>query len=413
MPRLRQMASAIQYGSPSPRARTQARSLPLLLTWILLTPGCGHLGLHRAPATLQRGALPDLSFREGLTQKDLRENYLFLSDADFKQKLEGSLESSLLFFRSWVNTYYHDLARANLGPVELCLGDPHPENFGFIGFDQGARFVFNDLDDSGECPVGADALRYFTALRLSESAPTERDLLEEAISLYARLVQREGQPVQLAPGLIPDLESKRVKLLREYTRGKRFSRDSGVEPVHRELERSIRRAIEDGGHLAPGAEVLSVGSIPHETGGSGGLKRYWLLITSSARPDDAVDILELKQVPPAGVSMGGWPQETSAGDPRRFDRMMKAFWPGLSARQLGGVRIGRELYFLRSRTKAGLKLEKLDPHEFRNAILSEVSLLARYHRRLWAGAPPDEEWLKRNSAILASRFQALRERIRK
>jgi len=92
------------------------------------------------------------------------------------------------FFRSFVRLYYVDLGlhNPNVGSVSAGFGDAHLENFGFNVFADGVvRFVYNDFDDSGYCPVGLDSVRYFTVLRLLN---VEEKKIKELIKYYAKLV---------------------------------------------------------------------------------------------------------------------------------------------------------------------------------------------------------------------------------
>ncbi|MFX3675396.1 MAG: DUF2252 family protein, partial [bacterium] len=103
---------------------------------------------------------------ESLELSQLQKAYSFLSKEDFDLKLKSSLERPLMFFRSFTNVYYADTKVPAQIPLALCLGDAHPENFGFILFKDRTDYVFNDLDEAGACPIALDTLRYFTSLRM-------------------------------------------------------------------------------------------------------------------------------------------------------------------------------------------------------------------------------------------------------
>jgi len=101
------------------------------------------------------------------------------------------------FFRSFVGCYYEDLGYAKnqyVGLVSPAFGDAHLENFGYNVFaDRKVMFVYNDFDDSGYCPVGLDAVRYFTVLRLLN---VDDKKIKQLIKHYAKLVT-DKSPVDL------------------------------------------------------------------------------------------------------------------------------------------------------------------------------------------------------------------------
>src|SRR5262249_59112239 len=101
----------------------------------------------------------------------------------------------MIVFRVYHAAYHKDFAvnlrteaRAKIPAARgLCVGDAHPDNFGFLKFDTTMLYAFNDLDDSGHCPVALDALRYITAVRLF----FDKDLAETAAKRYVKVLKGE------------------------------------------------------------------------------------------------------------------------------------------------------------------------------------------------------------------------------
>ncbi len=140
-----------------------------------------------------------------------RDDYKNLSDSLFDAKMKEALQdSSLMFLRSFVNTYYSDLAASNNSQnIIYCLGDAHLENFGFLLFGSRTRFVFNDLDDSGPCPLEFDILRYFAAVDL---AMNDTQLVSDLIEEYVAVLNNKKNPADLPSSKFPDLPKKRKRI---------------------------------------------------------------------------------------------------------------------------------------------------------------------------------------------------------
>lgn len=326
-----------------------------------------------------------------------QETYQHLSPSAFEQKMNGALsEGPLMFFRSFVNTYYFDLAKTNDSPnLILCLGDAHPENFGFIDFKGETRFVFNDLDDSGVCPLEYDILRYFTAVDL---AFNDKNLLEDVIKEYVQVTNGHKEPTKIAKSLIPNLEKKRKKNLEKNTNGKTFLTSDELLPITAPIKNGLILEISKTGVLGT-FEILDIAEVPRETGGSGGLRRYWLLV----RSPEGQDILELKELSRPGVSYGTW-QQPSWTQNQRLEKVKKYTWND-SPTFYHAIRIQNHDFLIRSRTKDSVSLSKLSGTELKAYLLAQSGWFASYHRNFVKGEIPNlEQWLKQNLALMKSRY---------
>lgn len=229
---------------------------------------------------------------------DIRSLYPDLSDADFRKKLNGASDR-FHFLRTLVPAYYLFLQRnPPQGWDELwsqsgwCVGDAHPENFGILLSDSGnPLFTMNDIDDAGLCPLVADALRFFVAVRLYDRNLNLHDLYVE----YQNGVR--GAPIQY---------SRELKEMAKKAEGK-------VDPSGGWLS--------DGQHLKRGAigddvsgpewgvlqftiateygantKMWDAVRFQKDSGGSGGMLRYRVLIEASQ-----LQVVELKQIQAPGI----------------------------------------------------------------------------------------------------------------
>ncbi|WP_415063347.1 DUF2252 family protein [Bdellovibrio sp.] len=343
-------------------------------------------------------SLVNIAFKDTSVPPTLfSDTYKHLSPSAFEQKMKGALaEGPLMFFRSFVNTYYSDLAKTNDSPnLILCLGDAHPENFGFIDFKGETRFVFNDLDDSGVCPIEYDILRYFTAVAL---AFNDKKLLEDLSKEYLQVVNGQKDPLPVAKSHFPNLEKKRKKNLEKNTNGKNFLPSDELIPLSPQLKKGFILEISKTGVLGA-YEILDIAEVPRETGGSGGLRRYWLLVQAP----EGQDILELKELSRPGVSYGSW-QQPSWTQSQRLEKVKKYTWND-SPIFYHAIQIQNRDFLIRSRTKDSVSLSKLSSSELKAYLLAQSGWIASYHRTFVKGEIPNlGQWLEQNIALVKSRY---------
>lgn len=333
---------------------------------------------------------------EMVPKEKFRSTYSHLSDESYEQKLKGSLESPLLFFRSFVNTYYEEFKNQKQSTLKnTCFGDAHPENFGFILFDQQTRFVFNDLDDSGECSIEFDLLRYFTALSLSFN---EQALNDELLAHFIEVSQDHSKAQLIDSKLIADLEKKNKKILKEYISSDKFHAHEDVillDPEAVEEKLLILKKESLFKKIIP----LDMVQVKRETGGSGGLERFWLLVKGT---DAKLDILELKEIARSGLSFLQTQSYRSIDD--RFDNTKSELW-GASPLFYHPITFNGADYLVRSRTKDDVKLEKLQGADLHNYLKSQVSMLALHHSRVETLDPQKMgRWLKLHLPVLKNRY---------
>lgn len=327
----------------------------------------------------------------------LRSTYAHLNTEDFNLKLSGSLESSLLFFRSFVNTYYTEMSQQKKSSLKgTCFGDAHPENFGFILFGDKTRFVFNDLDDSGQCSLEFDLLRYFVAASLAFNDQQLSDLL---LNHLLEVFENEGKRVAIDPGLIPSLSKKNKKILEKYTTQTTFKALPELLSLSPQEKQTLGREVMKD-PLFERVTILDAVKVKRETGGSGGLDRYWLLIKDA---NTALDILELKELVSPGLS---YLQPQPVQTPGQRIQMLKQDLWGETPRFYHPIKIQNTDYLVRSRTKDDVNLEKLTKRELQQYLKAQVSLLALHHgKNKNIEVIKMGQWLKRSIPLLHQRFE--------
>jgi hypothetical protein len=359
--------------------------------------------IDRGPAQSAPFDLEDLRFESELDPRTFRSHYSFLTDAQYASKLKGSLTRPLMFFRSFVNSYYADLSShltsaskmSASSPRGICLGDPHPENFGFLAFTSGAQYVFNDLDDAGECPIAWDALRYFTALRLSGA---RQELFEHALDLYADIVRAKKAPKKLSSRFFPNLEKKRKQTLKRHVHEDQFVFSDELRALtDAKLRSDLATSISKLFSLKP-QHILDFGAVSREQGGSAGLDRYWVLIDPpSGRPPE---VLELKERARPAVQYGNWPSRDLS-----YEDLERLVWGDSSPLWSGSVSVDGRTFAVRSRTKEDLSQDELSENEWREVIEAQVSLLATTHARTWGREIPQlKTWIRNQSLVLHNRY---------
>ncbi|MBH46777.1 MAG: hypothetical protein CME71_01260 [Halobacteriovorax sp.] len=327
---------------------------------------------------------------ESLELSQLQKTYSFLSKEDFDLKLKSSLDRPLLFFRSFTNTYYADTKVPKQVPLALCLGDAHPENFGFILFKERTDYVFNDLDEAGVCPIALDALRYFTSLRMM-------GLSQRQTSRYTRYyiskLSKPSSAPRLPSNLLENLEKKRKKNLSKYTEDSRFKAHEDFDLLSQQEKADLLATIKNKlSHL----KVFDIISIKKESGGSAGLVRYWVLIEDQNK---VRDILELKPRVTAATSFS-----TDELADYSVVQLAKEIWGELPL-HFGEVELNENKYQVRSRSKDDINLTKLNDQEFDIVLKLQLWLMAKHHRLELESVPEQaSRWLDYNAELIFKRY---------
>src|SRR5262249_31492792 len=115
-------------------------------------------------------ALDPSEFVLPLDKASIRSLQPWVDNPTFELKWTSMQTSAIEFFGGARSSFHLHLALlppARLpGHGVLCHGDPKFDNFGWTRVQGASVFSDNDFDDSGFCPVAADALRYLVATDL-------------------------------------------------------------------------------------------------------------------------------------------------------------------------------------------------------------------------------------------------------
>jgi len=327
-----------------------------------------------------------------------------IDDAAFDAKWSAAIADPFAFFRAFAAAYHADLAALDASRVPggeaLCVGDAHPENFGWMRIGDDDVFAVNDFDDAGYCPVAFDAVRYFVALSLAED---DDGLTQSAIERYVDTVKDGSRAVTIDHGLAPSWSKVRSKGLSNATDGDAFilGDATGLAAVTPE-ERDTLAAFVAGDARLDGAVVRDAAAFTKTDGGSAGLLRYWLL----ADPSGDATILELKAVVKPGVEWGRHTRTLSFE--QRFATLKKAFWGKSAKKDTFGVDLFGRQFMLRDRLiRQSTKLGDLDDATLAQVVGVEASQLALAHAGALTSIKKDplRAWLIGTTSTLASRWK--------
>lgn len=355
---------------------------------------------NRAPQN--KSSLADISFKSNdIPQNLFRETYKNLSDSAFQAKLQGALERSpLMFMRSFVNTYYADLSASNNSQnLILCLGDLHPENFGFMRFGKEQRFVYNDIDDTGVCPLEYDILRYFATVDLTFK---DKALTKELAHAYSEILSGRLAAPALPKDLYPKNMDQRIeKTVQKLTENNLFVVNKKTTPLPESERKRIKNILEKNSFFKD-LDILDINAVDRESGGSGGLKRYWAFVQN--KKDKTPDILELKETTLPGTSYGSWEQPPWSPS-ERLVQIIKYVW-GQAPYHFGVMTLDNANYLIRSRDKDSVDLDNLKKKsDLRAYLMAQVGIIASYHRNFVVSEIPHlNSWIEKNSLALADRY---------
>ncbi len=326
-----------------------------------------------------------------------------LSPADWADKWQASLQKSMMFFRAFPGGFHKDLktvpASRQLGRQTLCVGDAHPSNFGFQRLGGKTRFIYNDLDDAGYCPVAYDAARYFAALRLFFD---DGDLTDAVLETYVDALKDPSRGVTLDKDWAPDWDQVRAKGLEQYSSGKKFYLIEDLRATS-SANRSAATATVANVSWLQGWSVLDVVEIDRKSGGSGGLDRYWLLLQKGGTQT----IVELKQTAQPGTEQGIHAKTLTGAS--RLSQLQSAMWGYAGQDALALVTLQGKTFLARDRLQRK-SLDVLDLHgkERQGVLQVQASVLADLHRAAWQGVQKDaiRAWIKTSAKTLAKRWDS-------
>jgi len=280
---------------------------------------------------------PELEDRNAL-KRHLRGLYPHLQNnkRNARIKLKAAVSTGLFgFFRAYV-PYFYDLLRRKGGDPAFpdfhgmeviegwCVGDAHPENFGVIhcrsqGRENEMVFTMNDPDDGCPGPLFADVLRFLTAVRLFDQAMS----LEPIVNAYRQGLDGDES---FSPVVMREIELAR-KHRNHPERLFRIGANGIVKPrvgvkkrfrFKKRISAKVESRLKKGLHDLVGGDyrVCHIRSLKKRGGGSGGLRRYWVVLAPRRQEgicakayDKRMLVLDLKKLSKSGMHTLQCPQE--------------------------------------------------------------------------------------------------------
>jgi len=389
---------------------------------------------------------PELESRQALTTH-LRDLYPHLSRRDTSIKLTAAVDSGLFgFFRAYVPYFYDLLRRKRSDPAfpdfhgmdvieGWCVGDAHPENFGTLycrseGREKALVFTMNDPDDGAPGPLFADLLRFLTAVRLFDREVS----LEPIINAYRQGLDGD---LDFSPVVQHECELARKRRKRPE-RLFRLDASARVKPRGRIKKRfrfgkgppkKVARRLKKGvlGLVGKSFRVCRIWSLRKRGGGSGGVRRYWVLLAPRKRKkacarahDKRALVLDLKTLTKSGMYPLQCPQGPAAENMACSDvpeLMMNRVWESLDLER--GLNVGRFCdvvrfkplppMLVRARWK-GNRGVKLDSTEYSRRqmvqlLKDEAKALGHIHRKSLPGGShyPGHVYVLCSALVEASR----------
>lgn len=325
-------------------------------------------------------SIEKLDFKASVKKEHLRRLYPKLSDDLFEKKWQHASDHVWLFFRSFPRLWHASLSViADQLETSFCVGDPHPDNFGFIQFENRVRYVVNDFDDAGFGPSVFDILRYLVALDLIG----DTELVSSAATTFETGLGQQQTALNLSKDLFKDLGRKRRKLIKKFTDGKNrfrlndsdlFELPSNEKTIWQETFQGLFSTFAHSGDY----RVHDVVQRRKTSGGSAGQRRYYVLVEE--KRSQKLDVIEFKLLANAA---GARYRGANALEPKqRLEKAMKTFWLDdepihkYEYREISG-----QPFLMRSRTKASLKWHKLSLKEKTEVCKVQVGQLAEIHWR--------------------------------
>lgn len=337
-----------------------------------------------------------------------------------KLKLARLDESVFPFFRGTDELFgraWRDLQPRDPGPVILCAGDLHVENFGACQTEDGDfRFEINDFDEALVAPCSFDLVRCATSILLAGEEWALSPLQATGIALVFLDRYRDavveavqtGTAGEIAPrsgtGPVWDLLNKTAlgtqqDLLDQQTirkkHGDRVIDNSAGKrpPVDRSVAARVTQAVEELGARLNKAKAYRVLDVTGRIAGIGslGLLRYVVLIEGDGSPDKnrLIDVKEERPsvvVDAAGISQ---PQKY----PTEAERVIAAQLRlqakparGLATLSIDG-RSFRVRELISEENRSSLDHLQKKPGKLREAVETVGQLVGWSHLR---GMPPGE-----------------------
>jgi hypothetical protein len=222
-----------------------------------------------------------------------------------QSRIEATRSDPHKFYRSFPPVYFNYLndldLEADLGPIVklkgVIGGDVHVENFGVRPFKGERRLLINDFDDLSEGPIVYDILRLLTSIRLT-GYKTDKKFVKDFIQRYQEGLQtkKENFSDTTKKFFKEAKKSNRVDKKKISLSDKKFlmRREPSFNTTDEEISAWTKLMENEG-------KVLDSYKYIKESGGSGGLDRYELLVENLK---GEIFWLEAKEWEAPGINAG-------------------------------------------------------------------------------------------------------------
>ncbi len=342
-------------------------------------------------------------FTGKLDRASIRQMQPWIDDAGFDAKWVALLKTPIEFLGGTPSAFHADLAtldRARFpGGETLCHGDPKLDNFGWTRVEGKGVFSDNDFDEAGYCPVAVDALRFLLATNLWFSSAALDDAVLES---YLAAVSNPSQATAVDPSSEPLWDDLRTKVLKKTTSGGKLILGGNVQAPTPEEGLAVRALLKADPRFDP--NVLDVARDVHTTGGSAGLRRFWVL---GADAQDRQSLVELKELTTPATEFGPHSRTLQGDD--RFDVLKRTWWGTPGPADHFQVQLLGAHFLVRSRlTRSSPNPDKLTTSQLEAMLRAEAGLLALRHREAWGAVDPAalKNWLQQSAVTVNARWRA-------
>lgn len=294
-----------------------------------------------------------------------------------KSRISATRSDPHKFYRSFPPLYFKIIEDLNLeedlGSVfkhqSVIGGDVHVENFGVRPFKGKLKILINDFDDLSEGHTVMDVIRLLTSMKLS-GYDVDKKFIKEFMQRYAEGLKGEKENFSEATMRFfkAAKKAKRIDKKKIDTVAKTFikKREPSFDMTEKEIK-DWKKIMSEYGTVVDHYKYIK------ESGGSGGLDRFELLIEK----DGELLWVEAKEwdVPGINAGLGTTPPSYQ----KRIEyvhRYDQPEFPSQTAKYNGKVFFLREI----NDSHVGLSLDEIKKSEMKDLYLDEAYALGDFHR---------------------------------
>lgn len=325
-------------------------------------------------------------------------------------RIKATKEDPHKFFRSFPPLYYKILEDVSLGNVfgELVKhkgvigGDVHIENFGVRTFKGEHRLLINDFDDLSEGPMIFDVIRLLTSIRLSGQKVDEgfvakfmtryKEGLKGKKENYSDVTMKFFKESKKSDSRISTskINIKKMKFVKK--------REPSFDMTTEEIE-SWRELISPNGKLVDQYKYVK------ESGGSGGLDRFELLIENNGQ----LIWVEAKEWEVPGINAGLKTKPPTYV--KRLEHVLKYDQPDLPSFT---IKYNDKIFFLReiNESHVGLTIDGLSKKEKKEMFLDEAYALGFFHRQFGSTDSYIDELKKASDEAISEHVEKIKDEVK-